>query len=67
MARQKDSSQPIFGVTLGSVDAAGEQLADSAIRAGVGTDTSIHGVGDGALSDCQSSQENLRNRGHLPH
>lgn len=48
LARQKGSSQPIFGVTLGSVDAAGEQLADSAIRAGVGTDTSVHGVGDGA-------------------
>jgi hypothetical protein len=48
LARQKGSSQPIFGVTLGSVDAAGEQLADSAIRAGVGTNTSVHGVGDGA-------------------
>ena len=33
LARQTGSSQPIFGVTLGSVDAAGEQLADSAIRA----------------------------------
>lgn len=48
LARQKGSSQPTFGATLGSVDAAGEQLADSAIRAGVGTDTSVHGVGDGA-------------------
>ena len=48
LARQKGSSQPIFGVTLGSVDVAGEQLADSAIRAGVGTNTSVHGVGDGA-------------------
>ncbi len=48
LARQKGSSQPIFGVTLGSVDAAGDQLADSAIRAGVGTDTLVHGVGDGA-------------------
>ncbi len=48
LARQTGSSQPIFGVTLGSVDAAGEQLADSAIRAGVGTNTSVHGVGDGA-------------------
>ena len=33
---------------MGSVDAAGDQLADVAIRAGVGTDTSVHGVGDGA-------------------
>ena len=48
LAREKSSSQPSFGATLGSVDAAGEQLADSAIRAGVGTETSVHGVGDGA-------------------
>lgn len=33
---------------MGNVDATGEQLADVAIRAGVGTDTSVHGVGDGA-------------------
>ncbi len=48
LAREKDSSQPIFGVTLGSVDAAGEQLLDIAIRAGLGSGTLIHGVGDGA-------------------
>jgi len=48
LARQTGLSQPIFGVTLGSVDDAGDQLAHSAIRAGVGTDTSVHGVGDGA-------------------
>ncbi len=33
LARQTGSSQPIFGVTLGSVDDAGDQLAHSAIRA----------------------------------
>ena len=49
LARQTGSSQPTFGVTLGSVDAAGDQLAHSAIRAGLGTQTSVHGVGDGAL------------------
>ncbi len=48
LAREKGSSQPTFGVTLGSVDAAGEQLADIAIRAGVGSETLVHGVGDGA-------------------
>ncbi len=48
LSRQTDSSQPIFGVTMGTVDEAGDQLAHSAIRAGVGTDTSVHGVGDGA-------------------
>ena len=48
LARGQDSSQPTFGVTLGSVDQAGNQLAHSAIRAGLGTQTSVHGVGDGA-------------------
>ena len=33
---------------MGSVDAAGEQLADTAIRAGLGSETWVHGVGDGA-------------------
>ncbi len=55
LAREKGSSQPTFGVTLGSVDAAGEQLADIAIRAGVGSETLVHGVGDGARRNCQSS------------
>ena len=48
LAREKDSSQPTFGVTLASVDAAGEQLLDIAIRAGLGSKTLVHGVGDGA-------------------
>ena len=48
LARVQGSSQPTFGVTLSTVDEAGNQLADSAIRAGVGTQTSVHGVGDGA-------------------
>ena len=60
LARKKDSSQPTFGVTLGSVDAAGEQLADIAIRAGVGSGTLVHGVGDGATRDCQSSPPHFR-------
>ncbi len=48
MTREQDSSQPTFGVTLESVDAAGEQLLDIAIRAGLGSGTSVHGLGDGA-------------------
>ena len=48
LARGQNSSQPTFGVTLGTVDEAGNQLADSAIRAGLGTETSVQGVGDGA-------------------
>ena len=37
-----------FGATFGKPDAAGDQLVACAIRAGMGQDTYIHGVGDGA-------------------
>ena len=67
LAREKDSSQPIFGVTLGSVDVAGEQLLDIAIRAGLGSGTLIHGVGDGATRDCQSSSTHFWHPSPLPH
>ena len=33
---------------MANVDAAGEQLLDIAIRAGLGSETLVHGVGDGA-------------------
>ena len=50
LAVAQDPKKPmtIFGATLGSVDEAGAQLLDSAIRAGLGTETFVHGVGDGA-------------------
>ena len=39
---------PIFGATMGTVDEAGDQLANCAIRAGCGSNTKLHFVGDGA-------------------
>lgn len=39
---------PVFGVTTGSADEAGDQLLQCAIRAGGGTETRFHCVGDGA-------------------
>jgi hypothetical protein len=47
-ARTPEQEYPVFGATLGTVDEAGEQLLASAIRAGVGQQTYVHGVGDGA-------------------
>jgi hypothetical protein len=47
-ARTPEQDSPIFGATLGTVDEAGEQLVASAIRGGVGQQTYVHGVGDGA-------------------
>ena len=40
---------PIFGASLGSVEEAGERLAVCALEAGAGSQTKIHGVGDGAV------------------
>lgn len=47
-ARTPEQTLPIFGSTFGSVDEAGAQLLHSAIRAGLGVETFVHGVGDGA-------------------
>jgi len=48
LAHPPGSVTPIFGATLGSVEAAGERLAICALEAGAGNQTKIHGVGDGA-------------------
>jgi len=49
LAHPQGSKTLTFGGTLqGDVDVAGQCLFDCAIRAGFGTDTPIHGVGDGA-------------------
>lgn len=47
-ARNPEQEQPVFGATIGSTDDAGAALLDSAIRAGLGEETFVHGVGDGA-------------------
>jgi hypothetical protein len=47
-ARTPEQQYPVFGATLGTTDEAGEQLVNSAIRVGVGQQTYVHGVGDGA-------------------
>jgi hypothetical protein len=49
LAHEPGSVTPIFGATLGSVEEAGERLAVCALEAGAGSQTRIHGVGDGAV------------------
>jgi hypothetical protein len=49
LAREPGSVTPIFGATLGCVEEAGERLAVCALEAGAGSQTRIHGVGDGAV------------------
>ena len=48
LCRTPKQQTPIFGATLGTTDEAGEQLLASAIRVGLGQQTYVHGVGDGA-------------------
>ena len=43
------SVQPVFGVTTGSPEQTGAQLAACAKRVGFGVRTQVHGIGDGAL------------------
>jgi hypothetical protein len=49
LAHPPGSVTPIFGATLGSVEEGGERLAVCAWEAGAGSQTKIHGVGDGAV------------------
>ena len=49
LAHAPGSVTPIFGATLESVEEAGERLAVCVLEAGGGSQTKIHGVGDGAV------------------
>lgn len=48
LVRSSDEEHPHFGTTFGNVDEAGAQLRNSAIAKGLGANTKIHGMGDGA-------------------
>jgi hypothetical protein len=48
IAYAQGSVSPVFGATMGSTQEAGDHLAHCAIRAGVGQQTRVHCVGDGA-------------------
>jgi hypothetical protein len=49
LSRRPEDTKPIFAATFGNPDEAGAQLLGSAVRAGLGEKTYVHGVGDGAL------------------
>lgn len=48
LVRDQRTIEPTFGVTMGTVDDAGDQLANCAITVGATTETEVHSVGDGA-------------------
>jgi hypothetical protein len=64
-ARTSEQMVPIFGATLGSVDEAGKQLLASAIRVGVGQQTDVHGLGDGAPWIADQIQQRLGEPGRF--
>jgi hypothetical protein len=49
LSHEQGSVTPIYGATMGDVNAAGKQLRATAEAAGLGEKTSVHGVGDGAF------------------
>lgn len=48
LAHPPGAVTPVFGATLGSVEEAGQQLSQCALRAGAGSHTQLHCLGDGA-------------------
>ena len=48
LVHEPGSVTPVFGATTGTVNEVGQQLMQSAIRAGAGIQTKYHFVGDGA-------------------
>jgi hypothetical protein len=49
LAHAKGSRTPVYAGTIeGGVETAGQQLFDCAVKAGFGTDSRVHAVGDGA-------------------
>jgi hypothetical protein len=48
LARPKGSRSPVYGVTLGGPQTAGELWREVALSAGLDEQTRVHGVGDGA-------------------
>ncbi len=57
LAHAPGSVTPIFGATMGSVEEAGDRLAVCALEAGGGSQTKIHGVGDGAVWITEQMEE----------
>ena len=48
LARAQGKASPVYGVTLGGPQVAGQLWGQIALRAGLGSSTRVHGVGDGA-------------------
>ena len=49
LAYEQGKAQPVFAATLGPPDEVGDGLLACALRTGLGQQTTVHGVADGAL------------------
>jgi hypothetical protein len=65
LAYSTESTQPVFAVTTGTSERAGEQLKACACAAGFGVDTQVHGVGDGARWIAEQVQVRFGDQGHF--
>jgi hypothetical protein len=64
IAHHKGSRTPVFGGGIeGGVDGAGARLLDCAVRAGFGSDSRVHAVGDGAPWIADQIEEQFGDQG----
>lgn len=62
LAHEAGIIAPIFSATLDEVDEAGKHITHCINKAGAGTDTKIHAVGDGAVWISNQLEENFGSR-----
>jgi hypothetical protein len=65
LAYSTESAQAVFAVTTGTAEQAREQLKACAHAAGLGVDTPVHGVGDGAVWIAEQMWVRFGDRGHF--
>lgn len=59
------SVTPVFGATVGPPDQVGETLLRRAVQAGLGRNTKVHAVGDGASWIADQVSEQFGLQGHF--
>jgi len=63
LARASDKTQAVYGATLGSAQTAGWMWREVALKAGLGSRTQVHGLGDGAPWIVDQFRENFGAQG----
>jgi hypothetical protein len=63
LARASDKTQAVYGASLGSAQAAGWMWREVALKAGLGHQSHVHGLGDGAPWIVDQFRENFGQQG----